>query len=123
MHATRALLQHRQPMIRFLGKRNIPAKLDHSPHVHPASPSPSLPSSFAEYRQKAQQHGPLGGQQQSSSISYGGYIGSRSGSSLGSVTPSEGQYFDRNDLPARFKRLAWSQAEIDAIESGGASLF
>ncbi|OTA29506.1 hypothetical protein BTJ68_09351 [Hortaea werneckii EXF-2000] len=64
MQFTRALWQHRQPMIRFLGKRSIPKQVDHTPAPHPASPTHELPESFASYRTRAQQHGPLGGKQQ-----------------------------------------------------------
>ncbi|PSN68700.1 hypothetical protein BS50DRAFT_489428 [Corynespora cassiicola Philippines] len=119
MNPTKVLLQGRQPMIRFLGKRTIPSKIDHSPKVHPASPSQSLPESFASYRQKAQQHGPLN---QATNFSTG-HIGGSSGASLGPVEAGKGAFFDRSELPQRFQRLAWSQAEIDAVESGGASLF
>lgn len=99
-------------------------EVDHTPQPHPASPTHELPNSFASYRKKAQQHGPLGGSRSASiAAQYGGYIGSHTGKSLGSVQPAEGEYFDRNDLPARFRRTPWSQAEIDAIESGGASMF
>jgi small subunit ribosomal protein YMR-31 len=99
---------------------NASAEIDHTPKVHPASPSQSLPESFASYRQKAQQHGPLN---HTNSYSSRGQIGGTPGASLGPVEPSKGLYFDRSELPARFQRLAWSQAEIEAIESGGASLF
>lgn len=92
--------------------------VDHTPQVHPAAPSQSLPESFASYRQKAQQHGPLNKRTFSS-----GAIGSQSGSALGPVQPGKGEVFDRSELPPRFKRLSWSEAEIEAIESGGASLF
>lgn len=34
--------------------------------------------------------------------------------------PKEGEVFDRSELPARYRRLRVSQAEIEAIESGGA---
>ncbi|OCK77414.1 hypothetical protein K432DRAFT_358636 [Lepidopterella palustris CBS 459.81] len=119
MNATRQLLQHRQPMIRFLGKRTTPTKIDHTPQAHPASPSSSLPESFASYRKKAQQHGPLNQQSQYAT----GSIGGKSGASLGPVEAGKGIYFDRSELPARFQRTPWSQAEIEAIESGGASLF
>jgi small subunit ribosomal protein YMR-31 len=136
MNATKILQQGRQPLIRFLGKRSTPSsprypaplpalqlltpapEVDHTPHVHPASPSSSLPESFASYRQKAQQHGPLN---QTSNYSTG--VGSSSGSSLGPVEAGNGFFFDRSELPARFQRMSWSQAEIDAIESGGASQF
>ncbi|EOD43547.1 hypothetical protein UCRNP2_9747 [Neofusicoccum parvum UCRNP2] len=116
--ATRRLLAQRQPLIRFLGKRTAPAHVDHTPHAHPAAPSQSLPDSFASYRQKAQQHGPLNKREFSS-----GAIGSQPGAALGSVQPGQGEVFDRNELPSRFRRLPWSQSEIEAIESGGASLF
>ncbi|KAF2035542.1 hypothetical protein EK21DRAFT_53840 [Setomelanomma holmii] len=124
MHATKILQQGRQPMIRFLGKRNVPSKVDHTPHAHPASPTHALPESFASYRQKAQQHGPLNpGQTPMYKSIVGGHVGGAPGASLGQVEPSKGEYFDRSELPARFQRLSWSPAEIEAIESGGASLF
>lgn len=126
MLATKVLrAAERQPLIRFIGKRTIPNSIDHSPKVHPASPSSSLPadftspkhSSFSSYRQTAQQHGPLG-----RSKSSDGSIGSLSGHSLGDVKPTKGEYFDRNELPARFRRQRIELSEIDAIETGGATL-
>jgi small subunit ribosomal protein YMR-31 len=93
--------------------------VDHTPRVHPASPTGTLPDSFAAYRAKAQQHGPLG----RASFTTGGGIGSQSGASLGPVRPAEGEFFDRAELPARFGRLSWSEAEIEAVESGGASMY
>jgi small subunit ribosomal protein YMR-31 len=92
--------------------------VDHSPRPHPASPSGALPDSFAVYRVKAQQHGPLG----RASFAQGA-IGRNTGSSLGPVQPKQGEFFDRVDLPSRFHRLPWTEAEIEAIETGGASLF
>ncbi|EHK99188.1 hypothetical protein M7I_5021 [Glarea lozoyensis 74030] len=132
MFATKALRQaaaaghaERTPMIKFLGKRTFPAasSIDHTPHAHPASPSHELPKdftansspSFSAYRQKAQQHGPLGGKSS-------GTIGAISGHSLGSVAPEKGQFFDRSELPARFRRAPLDLSEIDAIETGGATL-
>lgn len=103
------------------------AKVDHTPQPHPASPTGSLPagfgqsgsgnshSSFSSYRDSAQQHGPL-----RKSV---GFIGGSSGSKLGSVEPPKGQYFDRNELPARFRRAPIDLLEIEAVESGGAALF
>lgn len=138
MRATLRLLQHRQPMIKFIGRRHTPpasqslgalvsllltmrvVEIDHSPAPHPASPTQSLPDSFATYRQKAQQHGPLNGG--NSSIPFGA-IGSHSGHSLGTVEPDKGEYFDRSELPRRFQRTPWTLQEIEAVESGGASLF
>jgi small subunit ribosomal protein YMR-31 len=92
--------------------------IDHSPHPHPASPSSSLPTTFSTYRQQAQQHGPLGRTRSSSTSSIGG----RSGSDLGSVKPADGMYFDRNELPLRFRRTPFTEAEIEAIETGGATM-
>lgn len=112
---------------------------DPTPHAHPASPSSSLPDSFVQYRSKAQQHGPLGHRSSSSassssssaaptsssssaaSLAYGA-IGGHSGKSLGSVDPPKGQFFDRSELPARFGRMKWTGAEIEAVETGGASV-
>ncbi len=95
--------------------------MDTAPEVHPASPSDSLPDSFVAYRSKAQQHGPL--MHRASLSSAGGAIGGHPGRSLGPVEPAKGQYFDRNELPQRFWRLPWTPAEIEAVETGGASLF
>jgi small subunit ribosomal protein YMR-31 len=148
----RAAAQARIPMIKFIGKRSPPSKpqpqsifprrgsyahtdrwvesVDHTPHAHPASPSESLPDSFASYRSKAQQHGPLGGNGGTKasgftptfSLSYG-VIGGRPGRELGPVQPKQGEYFDRNELPARFRRTPFTEAEMDAIQTGGASLY
>ncbi|KAL6707962.1 hypothetical protein ACN47E_003636 [Coniothyrium glycines] len=118
MNATR-ILAHRQPMIRFLGKRTTPTKIDHTPHAHPAAPSNELPSSFKNYRQKAQQHGPLN----TGFAAVGGHIGGAAGKDLGPVEAGKGFFFDRSELPQRFQPLSWSAAEIEAIESGGASMF
>ncbi|KNG52299.1 ribosomal protein mitochondrial [Stemphylium lycopersici] len=119
MNATRALA-HRQPMIRFLGKRTTPQKIDHTPHVHPASPMNELPSSFKAYRQKAQQHGPLNATPRAL---VGGHIGGAAGRNLGPVEAGKGLFFDRSELPARFQNLSWTQDEMDLLESGGASQF
>ncbi|KAI1088729.1 hypothetical protein F5B19DRAFT_409896 [Rostrohypoxylon terebratum] len=135
MFATRVLRQaaahaERTPLIRFIGKRSIPEHVDHSPQPHPASPSGALPAgfgsgsggsshtSFSSYRDHAQQHGPL-----RKTISAAGGIGAQSASNLGPVEPPKGVYFDRNELPERFRRVPLSAAEIEAIETGGAALF
>lgn len=52
-----------------------------------------------------------------------GLVGGRSGRQLGNVQPKEGEFWDRNELPKRFRRTVYSDAEMEAIESGGASLF
>ncbi|KAI9854969.1 MAG: hypothetical protein M1824_006478 [Vezdaea acicularis] len=115
-----AAAQHRTPMIHFIGKRSIPKTIDHTPQTHPASPAGTLPDSFKAYRSKAQQHGPLNNQ--SSYKGVGGQIGGHSGESLGPVEAPAGQFFDRSELPARFQRTIWSETEIEAIDTAGASL-
>lgn len=112
--------------------------VDHSPQPHAASPTHSLPDSFASYRSRVQQHGPMGGNKDkpvaasssssssSSSIhpslSYGP-IGGTPARRLGSIQPKDGEYFDRSDLPKRFARLQWSDEEMEAITSAGASMW
>ena len=98
-------------------------ELDHEPKAHPASPSHDLPDSFATYRKKAQQHGPLGGRQQVASTPSTSAVGERPGAALGSVRPAKGQFFDRSDLPKRFGRTPWTAEEIEAIDSGGATMW
>ncbi|KAI5860345.1 hypothetical protein GGS23DRAFT_233614 [Durotheca rogersii] len=140
MFTTRVLRQaqavahsaERTPLIRFVGKRKIPENVDHTPRPHPAAPTTALPgsfgdsngnshSSFSTYRQHAQQLGPL---RKTIGASHGGHgIGTQPASSLGPITPPKGVYFDRNQLPERFRRVPLSAAEIEAIETGGATLF
>jgi small subunit ribosomal protein YMR-31 len=100
-----------------------------------------LPNSFASYRSNAQQHGPLGGKfphplpsssssapsspppPSPSGVTYPyGAIGGHSGAELGSIQPKKGEFFDRSELPTRFHKTPWTNTEIDAIETGGASL-
>ncbi|CAN8104508.1 unnamed protein product [Discula destructiva] len=135
MLATRALRQaaahaERTPSIKFLGKRSIPSAIDHTPQPHPASPSHSLPSdfhsgaatshnSFSEYRDRAQQHGPL---RKTWARTAESGIGGSAAAALPSIAPAKGFYFDRDELPARFRRPVWSAEEIEAIESGGATM-
>lgn len=52
-----------------------------------------------------------------------GAIGGHSGHELGSVEAPKGVLFDRSELPKRFKGLGWTEREIEAVETGGASLF
>ncbi|KAE8377133.1 hypothetical protein BDV26DRAFT_293435 [Aspergillus bertholletiae] len=88
---------------------------------HP-SPSPSMSStgssyeSFAAYRSRAYQHGPL---HQASVMR--GSVRPGSGASKKPIS-SKGQPVDHEDLSPPAQRLPWTEAEIDAIESGGASL-
>ncbi|KFY45316.1 hypothetical protein V495_03044 [Pseudogymnoascus sp. VKM F-4514 (FW-929)] len=126
----------RKPLIKFLGKRTVPASVDHTPHVHPASPSSALPGqgspSFSAYRQHAQQHGPLGRNIRTDSsvgsvpgrrnIRTDSSVGSVPGRDFGPVAAAQGEFFDRSELPARFRRNPYTEAEIEAIETGGATM-
>jgi small subunit ribosomal protein YMR-31 len=101
-------------MLSIANRPSFLAEVDHTPKAHPASPNHSLPNTFATYRKQAQQHGPLNA----------GGIGMKSGASLGSIAPKKGEYFAKSELPPQFaKQLPWTKAEIEAIESGGASMF
>ncbi|KAK3317347.1 hypothetical protein B0T19DRAFT_405046 [Cercophora scortea] len=134
MFASKALRQaaqhaERTPSIKFLGKRTIPAHIDHTPQPHPASPTHSLPASFTSdkgshasfstYRDHAQQFGPL----RKTIRATEGAVGDAAGSQLGPVHPPKGVFFDRSELPARFHRTPISLAEIEAVETGGAAAF
>lgn len=52
-----------------------------------------------------------------------GAIGGHSGRQLGNVAPAKGEAWDRDELPARFRRKVFSASEIEAIDSAGASLW
>ena len=58
----------------------------------------------------------------SGSMTYG-VIGGKAGRSLGSIKPKEGEFFDRSELPRRFRKLEFTEAEMEAVESGGASMW
>ena len=45
-----------------------------------------------------------------------GAVGGRSGRQLGSVQPKEGEFWDRNELPKRFRRAVFSEAESEDFE-------
>lgn len=133
MFSTKVLRQaaqqaERTPSIRFIGRRIIPASVDHTPHPHPASPTNSLPASFTQrsshtsfssYRDHAQQFGPLRKTIKGDAAGVGGI----SGSELGAILPPKGVFFDRNELPARFRRAPLTAAEIELVETGGAAAF
>lgn len=86
------------------------------------SPTGALPtvrhSSFTSYRDHAQQHGPLHHALRSTPRGGNSVPGAR----LGPVTPPPGVFFDRSELPQAYHYTRIDPAEIDAIESGGASL-
>jgi len=42
---------------------------------------------------------------------------------LGPIKPKDGEVLDRNELPKRFRRTPWTDEEIDAIQTGGATLY
>lgn len=52
-----------------------------------------------------------------------GAIGGASGASLGSIKPARGEFFDRSELPQRFRRMTWTDSEIEAVDSAGASMW
>lgn len=52
-----------------------------------------------------------------------GRIGGRAGKDLGSIKPKEGEYFDISELPKRFQRRVWTEEEMEATISGGASMW
>ncbi|GKT94443.1 ribosomal protein ymr-31 [Colletotrichum tofieldiae] len=111
MFATRVLRQaaahaERTPSIRFLGRRTIPS-----------SPTGKLPANFGNG--SASPSTPTSAPTRS--ISSG--VGGTSGHNLGPVVPPSGIFFDRSELPARFRRQPLDLAEIEAVESGGAALF
>lgn len=110
---------------RLLPANAVTAAVDHTPQPHPASPTNTLPESFSErsshasfssYRDHAQQFGPL-----RKTIKDG--VGAVSGVNLGPVAPPKGVFFDRNELPARFRRAPLTAAEIELVETGGAAAF
>jgi small subunit ribosomal protein YMR-31 len=46
-----------------------------------------------------------------------------SGAQLGPVEPPAGYFFDRTELGSKYHRIPLTAAEIEAVESGGATLF
>lgn len=123
----------RTPLIHFLGKRTVPGKfkymlqhenlyfnlyitnptrtlnivnIDHTPRPHPMSPTGKLPPSFSSFTPSAG-------------------IAASSGSTataLKYTPPAPGEYAAIKDLPARFRFKTLSDAEIENINEGGASV-
>lgn len=52
-----------------------------------------------------------------------GFVGGRAARDLGPIEPKEGEYFDVSELPKRFQRRKYTEEEMDAVTSGGASLW
>jgi len=52
-----------------------------------------------------------------------GAIGGTPANKLGSIKPKEGEFFDISELPSRFRRRGWTEEEIEAVTSGGASMW
>lgn len=52
-----------------------------------------------------------------------GAIGGTPGRSLGSIKPKDGEYFDVSELPRRFQKRVWTEQEMDATNTGGASMW
>ncbi|CAO3574254.1 unnamed protein product [Mortierella alpina] len=99
----RAAVQARVPLIKFLGPRSALNEAHHAPARHPAAPKD------AEYPLKAV--APV-----KASFS--------SSSSKASAAPggASRHYLDFTELPARYRRPQLTQAEIEAVEAGGADL-
>lgn len=52
-----------------------------------------------------------------------GAIGGKSARELGPIKLKEGEYFDVTELPKRFQKRVWTEPEMDAITSGGATMW
>ncbi|KAG7446066.1 uncharacterized protein BT62DRAFT_950059 [Guyanagaster necrorhizus] len=99
MHpSVRLLSTARTPLIRFLGKRVWPSRPE-APHAHPYGP-PELPASFRKPSQSAVA--------QTSSTK---------------TLTTGGAFTNFWEAPERFWKHDLNDAEMAAIESGGASLW
>lgn len=88
----------------------IGAVESHDPQPHPQAPDNTLPkpiTDFKRYRANAQQHGPL---------ARAGHFPSRQNNNNNNSSEQQDVYFDRNELPARFRRSVLSAEEIEAID-------
>ncbi|CUM47465.1 unnamed protein product [Debaryomyces tyrocola] len=91
-------LFQRVPLIKFVGgPHQAPKNVSHAAKSHPCAPDGVLPGS-------------AGSSSQSS------YFNSNS------IEPEEGESFSRAELPPRFRYKGPSEAEIENICSGGATL-
>ncbi|KAF7623079.1 hypothetical protein F9C07_2286512 [Aspergillus flavus] len=117
MHPT-IILQNaaRAPRIRALGQHFVTRSAGQPSRLPSMSSTRSSYDSFAAYRSRAYQHGPL---HQASFMR--ALANSRSGAYEKALN-SRGEYIDHGDLSSQTHHLPWTEAEIDAIESGGASL-
>ncbi|KAB8259934.1 hypothetical protein BDV32DRAFT_138456 [Aspergillus pseudonomiae] len=117
MHPTMSLQgAARASRIRAIGQNFVTRSLGHPSRLSSMSPAGSSYDSFAAYRSRAYQHGPLHhaslmrGSLNSSSVTSEEFIN------------SSREYLDHRNLSSQTHHLPWTEAEIDAIESGGASL-
>ncbi|KAH7049794.1 hypothetical protein BKA57DRAFT_461250 [Linnemannia elongata] len=102
----RAAVQARTPLIKFLGPRAALHEAHHDPTRHPAAPKD------AEYPLKA------GTPTKATAAS------SKPSSSAVTTSGPHGasrQFFDFADLPNRYRHPVLTEAEIEAVEAGGAT--
>ncbi|KAF9380076.1 hypothetical protein CPB97_008593 [Podila verticillata] len=105
--STVRLAAARTPLIKFVGPRNALKQVHHEATRHPAAPKD------AEYPLKA---GPIG------------KVASTSSSSSPQVTKTAGPHgasrtvLDFAELPNRYRHPQLTEAEIEAVEAGGATM-
>ncbi|KAE8139508.1 hypothetical protein BDV38DRAFT_280862 [Aspergillus pseudotamarii] len=117
MHPTITLQNTaRASRIRALGQHFVTLSVGHQPRSISMSSASSSYDSFAAYRTRAYQHGPL---HQASLMRR--FVNSGSGTSRKPINPSR-EYIDRVDFSSQTHHLPYTEAEIDAIESGSATL-
>ncbi|OGM47782.1 hypothetical protein ABOM_003323 [Aspergillus bombycis] len=106
----------RASRIRAIGQNFVTRSVGHPSRSPSMSPASSSYDSFVAYRSRAYQHGPL-----HQAPLMRGLVNPGSATSEGS-TKSSGGCLDHGDVSSLTHHLPWTEAEIDAIESGGASL-
>ncbi|KAF9126645.1 hypothetical protein BGW39_006459 [Mortierella sp. 14UC] len=102
----RAAVQARTPLIKFLGPRSALHEAHHDPTRHPAAPKD------AEYPLKAGspvKSAPSSSKPSSAAVTTPGPHG------------ASRQFLDFAELPVRYRHPQLTEAEIEAIEAGGAT--
>ncbi|KAI8599918.1 hypothetical protein EDD21DRAFT_378542 [Dissophora ornata] len=102
-----AIAQARTPLIKFLGPRSALHEEHHAATRHPAAPKD------AEYPLKAaapKAASPSTSSSKSSTTTTQGPLG------------TSRQILDFTDLPARYRHPVLTEAEIEAVEAGGATI-